>query len=158
MKKLLVFNLICFVCGSIETNDPLNPLTSNANFCGTNETCVRFCCGNKSLCLDEHFDLSSVNAARNLDTNIKILRNRPNCSLFEEDEEFPWEFLRNGEILENVNGVEYIYSHQQYCIHRNVTHLRLMLCLPDENEESEEIPSENYYPLCKSFLFRLIRF
>lgn len=65
--------------------------------CGVGESCVRFCCKNESSCSDpDFFDLRSVEMARDLDSNYKIIKGLPPCA--ERDEVFhfeeEWKFSR----------------------------------------------------------------
>lgn len=62
--------------------------------CEKNETCVRFCCGNQTACLNEEiFDLSEVNEAKSLSSSYKVLKGRPGCGDMYV-EEGPWDFTQ----------------------------------------------------------------
>lgn len=165
MKKAfaIIVNLVCYVCGYTDLNyeksesfyyrEPAKILKSKENFCQNNETCVRFCCDDKLSCLDEKlFNLSSVFEARNLGVNIKILMGRPICESMYENED-PWEFRENGDVVQILNDKELNNNYDQYCFDRKNDTSRMLICHGDEDSDSEnESEPEEMYPICKGFV------
>jgi 7 transmembrane receptor (Secretin family) len=164
MKKELgiVINLFFLVFGFTEN---IHEKSANLDFvetarkinsqnCQLNETCVRFCCDDKSSCLDRNFfNMSLVGEAKNLDLDYKILTQRPNCiSMFEE--EGSWKFLEDGKVVQFSDDEEFINDHNQYCFDRKDGESRMLICHEEEEEEDDskvEIPSEESYPICNKF-------
>lgn len=55
-------------------------------------SCVRFCCLNKTICEQEnHFDLSPLAEASNLNSHYEVVTGRPSCKMYEEES---WEFTQ----------------------------------------------------------------
>ena len=164
MKKVfaIIVNLVCYVFGSSDFNyeksesiyyrEPANIPKAKANFCQSNETCVRFCCDDKSSCLDEKlFNLSSFREAKNLGLNFLILMGRPNCESMYENED-PWEFRENGDVVQKLSDEELNNNHDQYCFDPKNGTSRILICHGDENSESgSESEPEEFYPICKIF-------
>lgn len=62
-----------------------------AERCGEKEACVRFCCDDESICHDsDHFDLSSLKQASNLNPKYAVIIGRPNCEMYQSEES--WDF------------------------------------------------------------------
>ena len=165
MKKAfaIIVNLVCYVCGYTDSNyeksesfyykEPANILESKENGCKINETCVRFCCDDKLSCMDEKlFNLSSIHEARHLGVNIKILMGRPYCESMYENED-PWEFLENGDVVQMLSDERLNNNHDQYCFDRKNYTSRMLICHGDENSDSEDKSEpEEMYPICKIFV------
>lgn len=88
--------LIIFACCC---NHVLSGVTSSkyhfASECGENEPCVRFCCDNVTACSDHHyFDLSSWPEAQNLQQNYTVVKGRPPCEMYAEEDHVSWELLK----------------------------------------------------------------
>lgn len=84
----------------ISTRDVIKPrnfVYSRAEKCEINEVCVRFCCTNKTLCLDDSYlDLGMVKQAENLNLEYKVLEGIPECNvhgMYHEDDSY-WGFMQ----------------------------------------------------------------
>lgn len=163
MKKIfaIIITLVWLVCGRSENynrnstsvyENVKNKLNSVADDCEVSETCVRFCCDEKSDCLDENFfNLSSLFEAKYLNSDYKVLIGRPSCgSMYEEDNGI-WKFLNDGKVMQTFDEKQFINDHNQYCFDKKDEENRMLICHGDDDEESEsEVPSEKTYPICKN--------
>lgn len=81
-----------------DSRDIIKPrhfVYSRAEKCEIDEVCVRFCCTNKTLCLeDSYFDLGMVKEAENLSLEYKVLEGIPDCNvhgMYHEEDSY-WGF------------------------------------------------------------------
>lgn len=64
-----------------------------AEKCGEKKACVRFCCDDESYCQDsDHFNVSSLMEATNLNPEYAVIIGHPNCEMYELEEHDAWEF------------------------------------------------------------------
>lgn len=61
--------------------------------CPENDSCVRFCCLNDTRCSQpNHFDLSLLPEATNLNPKYKIMKGIPYCGPMFVEDKIKWEF------------------------------------------------------------------
>lgn len=88
MLYLLVFVLMANTCESISS--------SVVEKCGAGQVCVRFCCKNETLCLN--FDLSSIEQAKNMSDDYKVIQGKPCDNMYLETDEI-WSFTAVSEFF-----------------------------------------------------------
>lgn len=96
-SQVLILPVLCSVCCLVSAIDYSEIIKSHrvAEKCVESETCVRFCCDNKSLCKDpDHFDLSSLSEAVNLNPNYTVIIGRQDCEMYKVEDHDMWEFLK----------------------------------------------------------------
>lgn len=103
-KVCAIFVLLLIACISAAvsqnneaslTDRPIDEEEERNDFCGTAESCIRFCCSNKTDCSAINlFDLPSWPKAENLSQPYKILKRSPKCEGEMMSEDLPWWFLK----------------------------------------------------------------
>lgn len=96
LSQILILTVLFSVCCLVSRNDYSEIIKNHpvAEKCVESETCVRFCCENKSLCMDpDHFELNALSEAVNLNPNYTVIIGRQDCDMYEAEGHDLWEFL-----------------------------------------------------------------
>lgn len=95
LRQMAALTLLWHFCYLASANNYVKivPNYRVVENCGKQEACVRFCCGDKSNCQDsDHFNVSVLMEATNLNSEYAVIIGQPNCEMYESEDYDAWEF------------------------------------------------------------------